>query len=205
MDMHQPFINAPRAAHERADLKIAFDRYRVSKCLGDAVNTIQRLENRALLERGDRTLVGTRLWWLERKGLAPLADSIEGFQEFAKGVVKTARAWAIKGAAAMLWGVRSCPRAASAWRRWLSWPVRSRLEPTRKAARMIKQHLGGILTAVVTQTTNAASEGINSLIQWIKKMACGFRNRDRFRQAIYFNLGGLDLHPALSKVTHTNA
>jgi len=36
-------------------------------------------------------------------------------------------------------------------------------------------------------------------------MACGFRNRDRFRRAIYFHLGGLDLYPALPEFTHTNS
>jgi transposase len=36
-------------------------------------------------------------------------------------------------------------------------------------------------------------------------MACGFRNRERFRNAIYFHLGGLDLYPRLSNVTHTNS
>ena len=37
----------------------------------------------------------------------------------------------------------------------------------------------------------------------IKKMACGFRNRDRFRTAILFHLGGLDLYPA--SATHTKS
>ena len=32
--------------------------------------------------------------------------------------------------------------------------------------------------------------------QWIKRRACGFRNRERFRNALYFHLGGLDLYPA---------
>jgi len=31
--------------------------------------------------------------------------------------------------------------------------------------------------------------------QWLKKPARGYRNRDRFRTAIYFHLGGLDLYP----------
>jgi transposase len=36
-------------------------------------------------------------------------------------------------------------------------------------------------------------------------MACGFRNRERFRRAIYFHLGGLDLYPALPFATHTKS
>jgi transposase len=36
---------------------------------------------------------------------------------------------------------------------------------------------------------------MNSKIQKIKIHARGFRNRARFRMAIYFHLGGLDLYP----------
>jgi transposase len=53
--------------------------------------------------------------------------------------------------------------------------------------------------------TNAMSESLNSKIQWIKRRACGFRNRDRFRNALYFHLGGLDLYPAAARSTHTKA
>ena len=38
-------------------------------------------------------------------------------------------------------------------------------------------------------------EGLNSRIQMVKQMACGFRNREHFRTAIYFHCGGLDLYP----------
>jgi len=34
-------------------------------------------------------------------------------------------------------------------------------------------------------------------IQWLKRFASGFRDRDRFRAAIDFHLGGLDLYPDL--------
>jgi len=43
--------------------------------------------------------------------------------------------------------------------------------------------------------TNACCESVNAKIQWIKRMACGYRNRERFRMAIMFHCGGLDLHP----------
>jgi transposase len=42
-------------------------------------------------------------------------------------------------------------------------------------------------------------------VQRIKRAACGFRSRDRFRNAIYFHLGGLDLYPAGVSATHTNS
>ena len=61
---------------------------------------------------------------------------------------------------------------------------------------MIKRHLEGIITAIVNRVNNAGAQGINSVIQWLKYSARGYRNRERFRNAIYFHLGGLDLYPA---------
>lgn len=36
-------------------------------------------------------------------------------------------------------------------------------------------------------------------------MAWGFRNRDNFRYAIYFHLGGLDLYPETLRSAHSKA
>jgi transposase len=36
---------------------------------------------------------------------------------------------------------------------------------------------------------------INSKIQTLKLMACGYRNREHYKTAILFHCGGLDLYP----------
>jgi transposase len=83
---------------------------------------------------------------------------------------------------------------------------RCRLKPVKKVATTIKNHLWGIINAVVTGSTNAIGASLNAQIQKIKTMACGFRNRQRFRRAILFHPGGLDLMPAgASYPTHTKA
>ncbi len=43
--------------------------------------------------------------------------------------------------------------------------------------------------------TNALGESLNSKIEKVKRMACGFRNREHYKTAIYFHRGGLDLFP----------
>ncbi|TXF11861.1 transposase [Pelomicrobium methylotrophicum] len=53
-----------------------------------------------------------------------------------------------------------------------------------------------MINAVVLKVHNGHAESINSRIQRIKAQGRGFRNRERFRNAIYFHLGGLDLYPA---------
>ena len=64
-----------------------------------------------------------------------------------------------------------------------------------QAGRMVRRHLDGIVNAVVLRASNAAAESMNARIQRIKAMACGYRNRERFRNAILFHLGSLDLYP----------
>ena len=43
--------------------------------------------------------------------------------------------------------------------------------------------------------TNAGLEGLNAIIQGVKKTARGFRNAEHFRTVIFFHCGGLDLYP----------
>ncbi|MCL5048675.1 MAG: transposase, partial [Firmicutes bacterium] len=78
------------------------------------------------------------------------------------------------------------------------WAIRSRLEPVKKVAKMIKNHLTGILNYFDHRLTSAGAEGINSRIQAVKVAARGFRTKEGFKTAIYFHLGRLDLYPAAS-------
>ena len=116
-------------------------------------------------------------------------------KELKSANLKTARAWAIKTHAMCLWDYQVRGWARRAWMTWYGWAIRSRLDPVKKVARTIKRHLEGILTAVITGATNARAEGFNTMIQKIKRDARGFRNKKRFKAAIYFLLGGLDLYP----------
>ena len=79
------------------------------------------------------------------------------------------------------------------------------MEPIRFVARMIKKHWAGVINAATSDITNAMSESVNSHIQRIKKSACGFRSRVRFREAILFHLGRLDLYPTFPSSIHSNA
>ncbi len=194
MDMWQPFIASTLEHLADGARKICFDKFHVASHLSKAVDKVRRQENRSLLESGDSQLKGSKYLWLRN----PETFSTERWESFAPlraSSLKTARAWAIKELGMQIWQFKRRGWAQKAWLRWYSWAIRSRLEPVKKVARMIKRHLEGILNAIVRRVTNARAEGINAKIQWIKYTARGFRNRERFHNAIYFHLGGLDLYP----------
>lgn len=197
MDMWKPYIRATREYLAGWESMICFDRFHVAKHLGDAVNDVRKAEHRELQRKGDDRLKSTRFLWL--MGPDKLGSLSEGrranFDELKASTLRVSRAWAIKETARGLWGYVRRGWALKAWKRWLAWAYRSQLEPMRKAARIVKRNLWGILNAVVLKVTNATSESLNAKIQWVKKNACGFRNRERFKTAILFHCGGLDLYP----------
>ena len=194
MDMWAPYISVVEWNLHGADEKICFDKFHVAKHLGDAVDKVRRQEQRQLVEEGDRSLVGTKYTWLRNPETLP-SETTGFFERMKRVAIRTARAWAIKEHAMCLWHYTSRTWARKAWTAWISWAMRSRLEPVRRVGRMVRDHLEGIINAIVLRATNAAAESVNSKIQRVKRMACGFRNRERFRNAIYFHLGGLDLLP----------
>jgi len=52
------------------------------------------------------------------------------------------------------------------------------------------------LNAIVLKVSNGSAAVLNSRIKMIKVRSRGFRNKERFANAIYFHLGGLALYPA---------
>ena len=72
------------------------------------------------------------------------------------------------------------------------------LKPIIDAAQTLKRHQAGLLSYFAHRITNAGAEGLNSRIQAISVSARGYRNREHFKTAIYFHLGGLQLYPATS-------
>ena len=194
MDMWPAYINATLAAVPDARRKIAFDKFHVAKYLGDAVDKVRRAEHKALRAQGRDDLVRSKYAWLRNPNNMSREQWCH-FKELRESALKTARAWAIKEFAMCLWSYVNRTWASKGWTRWLAWAVRSQLEPVKKVAQTIKTHLWGILNAIVLKVSNGGAESINGRIQLIKARSRGFRNKARFRNAIYFYLGGLDLYP----------
>lgn len=195
MDMWPAYITATKRHIPDAENKIGFDKFHVAKLLGDAVDKVRRQEHRALMAEGTELLKGSKYAWLTNVENMTAVQR-ERFQALRRSTLKTARAWAIKNTAMQLWHYRSRTWARKAWDGWLNWAQRCRLAPLQAAAKTIKRQLWGVLNAIVLNLHNGHAESMNSRIQRIKHRACGFRNRERFRNAIYFHLGGLQLYPA---------
>ena len=64
----------------------------------------------------------------------------------------------IKTVGMMMWETRDRAEALATFKGWYSWAIRSRLEPMKRVARMVKAHLDGVLNAIERGVTNARLE-----------------------------------------------
>lgn len=194
MDMWDPYRKTVRTYVPDADGKIVFDKFHVMRHVVEAMDQVRRSEQRVLMQHGDRRLTGTKFLWLKNPAAFTTALWAQ-FDRLRRSTLKAARAWALKEAFSRIWDYRSIPAARAFFYRWKRWAQRSRLTPMIKVAGIIERHLENILTYLTHRITNAVTEGLNAKIQWIKYSSRGFRNRDRFKLAILFHCGGLDLEP----------
>ena len=197
MDMCDAYIYAVIDGLPDGRDKIVFDRFHIMKRMGKAVNQVRREEHKSLSAKGNDILTGTRYLWLYARENLP-SKYWKTYYALKDSDLKTARAWAIKENLRNLWNYKTLRWAEPFWKRWYFWATHSRLQPVRDAAKSFKNHLYGILSYFEHPITNAMSESINAKIETIWQAACGYRNKQRFRTAILFHLGGLDLAP----VTH---
>lgn len=198
-DIWDPYLASIREHVPESEKKLVFDRYHLMAHMLKAVDTVRKQEHRELKEGGRDLLTGTKYLWLYSRENLPAKRRGE-FARLRKKRLRTGRAWAIKENLRDLWGYQSLTWALKHFESWYAWAIRSRLKPVKTVARMFRKYLKNIMTFFQHRITNAVSEALNSTIQTIKKRACGFRNREHFKIAIYFHCGGLDLLP----VTHKN-
>ena len=198
MDMWDPYIKAVKAAIPDAEKKIAFDRFHVSKHINEAVDKVRRREHAELLKlTGESPLSKSRFQWLINSNRSDNRKSKrKTFLSLSRLNLETSRAWRIKETANSLWDYFYMKVAEEAWKKLLWWISHCRIPEMIKAGKTIRNYFWGIINAIRLKATNGMVEAKNNCIQRIKRMACGFRNRARFRTAILFHLGKLDLFPS---------
>jgi transposase len=193
-DFWQAYGNSIRKQVPQAE--IVHDHFHISQYLGEAVDLVRRREHRELKKLGDDSLTGTRQLWLYN--LENLdEEQNERIDEAQRVAMKTARAWGIKEMFRDFWTYSSDHWARKFFDRWYAWAIRSRLNPIKKVAKMLKKHIEGLLAYFRHPITNAKCEGFNSRVQAIKSAARGFRSFANYRIRILFFCGKLELLPEL--------
>ena len=174
------------------EARLTHDKFHAMKLVTDAVDQTRRLEVSARPE-----LKGTRYIFLKNP-LNLTQKQLETWDQLKDANFKTVKAYNLYLAFREIWEYTP-PYAPAALGRWISWALRSRVEPMVKAAQTIRQHVPSILRVLSNDLTTAVMEGINSLVQAAKARARGYRNIEYFKTIIYLIAGKLDLRFAHTK------
>jgi transposase len=194
MDMCAPYIQSVMLNVPFADDLLVFDKFHIAQGLNQAVDQVRRTEHRRLSAEGDPVLKGTKFDWLRHPASFTRAAG-EAFDALRERVHRVARAWELKEAAMAIFDLKAPWAARRNFERWFAWAIRSQLEPIKRVARTLQRYWDQIENYFRHRITNAGLEAINTKIQGVKRRSRGFRSRERFKMAIYFHCGGLDLYP----------
>ncbi len=106
--------------------------------------------------------------------------------------LKTLRAYNIKLNLQEFYEINDEDAALSHLNKWFFWATHSRLKPMIDAAYFIKRHWDGIIQYTTTKITNGVLEGINSIIQAVKRRARGYGTTNHFISMVYLICSNLD-------------
>jgi transposase len=169
------------------EARITFDKFHVIQALNKAQDEVRRME-----QKHNPLLTSSRYIWLKNPENLT-AKQRELLETLRYENLKTAKVYQMKLTFQDIYrSIREPEAAEAAIKKWLSWAVRSRIEPVKAFAKTVKAHFDGIMRYFTSGLTSGTMEGINSRIQEIKRRARGFRNIDNFITMIYLEAAGLD-------------
>lgn len=190
-DLSKAFIKG--ITEQFPNTELVFDRFHVMSKVNKALDEVRRQE-----QSNNPILKKSRFAFLHNPETA--TDKQKEKLESLKHLnLKTSRAYQIRLSLRDIFEVKDPVQAENALKKWYFWATHSRLEPIIHAAKTIKKHWQGIINFFKDRITNGLAEGLNSIIQTIKRRARGYRNTGNFIIIVYLVLGKLNFNlPAVT-------
>ena len=116
------------------------DPFHIAQHLNAAVDTVRRGEQSRLVDKQARSRAEGGRFLLLKRGTRVRGKAREKLRAVLASLGATARAWALKESFRKFWTYRSETWAAAYLKAWTSRAMRSRLEPMKKVARMLRRH-----------------------------------------------------------------
>lgn len=190
-DMWQPYLDvlgelASGAIH-------VLDRFHLVARLNKALDEVRAEEVRRLKADGYEPVLKHARWCLLKRPENRTAKQTVKLQEILQYNLRTVRAFLHKEDLQRLWEYESPYWAGEFLQEWITRVMRSRLEPLKKVARSMRNHLGLILNWFRARGTvsSGSVEGLNYNAKLAMKNAYGFRTYRAIEVALLHKLGAL--------------
>jgi transposase len=169
---------------------ITFDKFHVIAHASHALDLTRRAE-----QKRDPTLKGLR--WSLLKDRSRLGNTRRADLDALLANLttkRTARAWQYREDLREILNRKQINVVRGMLWQWCTNVMRSKVEPMKDVARMIRNHLEGIVAWAKTRMTNGFLEALNGLFQAAKRKARGYRRLATIRTVIFLIAGKLNFH-----------
>jgi transposase len=190
-DMWQPYL-AVIAAKVGQALHV-LDRFHITGHLNQALDQVRRAESGRLRGQPLAQRLKKMRWHLLKRGSRVRGRARVKLKALLASKLATARAWNLKDTFEHFWHYKSPLWAGAFLDYWTTRAMRSRLEPMKRVARMLRKHEPLLLNwfKAKGEISSGAVEGLNNKIRVVTRRSYGFRTYDAMETALYHGLGRL--------------
>jgi transposase len=190
-DMWKPYLNV--LAQEASQAIHVLDRFHIMQAMNKAIDEVRAEEARRLKRDGYEPVLKHARWCLLKRPENLTRKQTVKLAELVKYNLRSVRSYLLREDFQRFWTYQYPGWARRFLREWCTRTMRSRIDPMKKVARMLRGHEELILNWFKARGTISAgvAEGLNNKVKLTTRKAYGFRTFDAVKTALYHNLGSL--------------
>jgi len=190
-DMWKPYLKV--IAKKAGQAVHILDRFHIMAHLSKAIDEVRAQEAKSLKANGYEPIL-SKARWLLLKRPENLTEAQEvKLSDLVQYNLKSIRSYLLKEEFQLLWSYKSPYWAGKFLDKWCTKTMRSKIEPMKKVARMLRRHRPLLLNwfRAKGQLSSAVVEGFNNKAKLTTRKAFGFRTYHAMEIALYHALGDL--------------
>ena len=190
-DMWKPYLRVIRETCSQA-LHI-LDRFHIVAKMNEALDDVRAAETRKLAQAGHEPLLKNSRWCVLKRKENLTSQQKFRLRDLLRYNLQTVRAYLLKEDFQQFWDYDSPTWAGMFLDFWCYQTMRSRIEPMKKIARMLRAHRQLLLNyfKAKKQISSGRVEGLNNKAKLTIRKSYGFRTFRVLELALYHSLGKL--------------
>ena len=190
-DMWKPYLKV--IAQKASQAIHVLDRFHIAMHMNKAIDEVRAAEARDLKAKGKEPILKNSRWCLLKRPENLTETQDIKLSDLVRYNLKAVRSYLLKEDFQFFWTYKSPHWAGQFMDAWCRHTMRSRIEPMKKVARMLRSHRELMLNWFRAKglISSGAVEGFNNKAKLTTRKAYGFRTFKAAEAALYHTLGAL--------------
>jgi transposase len=190
-DMWQPYLKV--IAKKASQAVHVLDRFHIMQRMSKAIDEVRAAEVRQLKQDGYEPILKGSRWLLLKRPENLTEKQAVKLREIVQYNLKSVRSHLMKEDFQRFWNYQSATWAGKFLDQWCTRAMRSKIDPMKKVARMLRTKRELILNwfRAGGKISAGTVEGFNNKLKVITRKSYGFRTQEAYETALYHNLGAL--------------